>query len=218
MSGSKNSIILRQLEELAEVTSAAPNHKLEDANLQTPPRNRLLSPFSSKVILSDSNEVNEVEPSPDQFPKGSFSQPYEEVSPTPGRNVLFLQDCILANLAKNKAVEEALDQPPEAIYMPPCEKGSPHAAKKRSLSPLPMNDILAKNSKLEKSLGQDSRADSNLQRNSSDDSDDSDSGFYTQWWLKLSTGGWEAVIAFRRTLVTCLAFDGFEWTFPEIEE
>jgi hypothetical protein len=26
------------------------------------------------------------------------------------------------------------------------------------------------------------------------------------------------VIAFRRTLVTCLAFDGFEWTFPEIEE
>ena len=182
MSGSKNSIILRQLEELAEVTSAAPNHKLEDANLQTPPRNRLLSPFSSKVILSDSNEVNEVEPSPDQFPKGSFSQPYEEVSPTPGRNESFLQDCILANVAKNKAVEEALDQPPEAIYMPPCEKGSPHAAKKRSLSPLPMNDILAKNknSKLEKSLGQDSRADSNLQRNSSDDSDDSDSGFYTQ--------------------------------------
>ena len=108
MSGSKNSIILRQLEELAEVTSAAPNHKLEDANLQTPPRNRLLLPFSSKVILSDSNEVNEVEPSPDQFPKGSFSQPYEEVSPTPGRNVLFLQDCILANLAKNKAIEKHL--------------------------------------------------------------------------------------------------------------
>jgi hypothetical protein len=26
------------------------------------------------------------------------------------------------------------------------------------------------------------------------------------------------VIAFRRTLVTCLAFDGLEWTFPEIEE
>ena len=142
MSGSKNSIFLRQLEELAEVTSAGPNHKLEDinaVNLQTPPRNRLPPPFSSKVMLSDSNEVNEVEPSPNQFPKGSFSQPYEEVSPTPGRNVLFLQDCILANLAKNKAVEEALDQPPEAIYMPP---------------------------------GQNSRADSNQQRDSSDDSDD----------------------------------------------
>jgi hypothetical protein len=43
-----------------------------------------------------------------------------------------------------------------------------------------MNDILAKNSKLEKSLGQDSRADSNQQGDNSDDSSDADSGFYTQ--------------------------------------
>ena len=166
MSGSKNLIFLRQLEELAEVTSAGPNHKLEDinaVNLQTPPRNRLPPPFSSKVMLSESNEVNEVEPSPNQFPKGSFSQRFEEVSPTPRRKV-----------------EEAFDQPPEAIYIPPCEKGSPHAAKKRSLSSLPMNDILVKNSKLAKSLGQDSRADFDQKRSSSDDSDDSDSGFYTQ--------------------------------------
>jgi len=28
----------------------------------------------------------------------------------------------------------------------------------------------------------------------------------------------ESVIAFRRTLFSCPAFDGFEWTFPEIEE
>ena len=183
MSGSKNLIFLRQLEELAEVTSAGPNHKLEDinaVNLQTPPRIRLPPSFSSKVMLSDSNEVNEVEPSPNQFPKGSFSQRFEEVSPTPRRNELFFFNCNLANLPKNKAVEEAFDQPPEAIYIPPCEKGSPHVAKKRSLSPLPMNDILVKNSKLAKSLGQDSRADFDQKRSSSDDSDDSDSGFYTQ--------------------------------------
>ena len=27
-----------------------------------------------------------------------------------------------------------------------------------------------------------------------------------------------SVTAFRRTLVSCPAFDGFNWTFPEVEE
>jgi len=76
--------------------------------------------------------------------------------------------------------------------MQPCEKGLPHSAKKRSLSSLPKNDILAKISKLEKPSGQSSKAKSiqtcekvlpNPARNSllnpnsndsSDDSEDSD--------------------------------------------
>jgi len=141
----KPSNFLRQIKEITEVTSAAPGHKLEDIdaiNLQTPPRNRLLLPFSSKVILSDSSEVNEIEPSPNQFLKKGFGHPYEEVSPslgtdsrevneiepspnqylkedfsqpyeeaTPslGKEILFLQDCILANLAKKNEVEKSLD-------------------------------------------------------------------------------------------------------------
>ena len=191
----KPSNFLRQIKEITEVTSAAPGHKLEDIdaiNLQTPPRNRLLLPFSSKVILSDSSEVNEIEPSPNQFLKEDFIQPYEEASPSLGKEISYLQDCILANLAKKKEVEESFDQPPKANYMQPCEKGLPHSAKKRSLSPLPKNDILAKISKLEKPSGQSSKAKSiqtcekvlpNPARNSllnpnsndsSDDSEDSD--------------------------------------------
>ena len=191
----KPSNFLRQIKEITEVTSAAPGHKLEDIdaiNLQTPPRNRLLLPFSSKVILSDSSEVNEIEPSPNQFLKKGFGHPYEEVSPslgtdsrevneiepspnqylkedfsqpyeeaTPslGKEILFLQDCILANLAKKNEVEKSLDQPSKVSFMQPCEEGSVLSAKKRLFDPNPMEDNLAKNIKGEKSSDQGFKAD-----------------------------------------------------------
>jgi len=106
MSGSKSSLFLRQLEQLAEVTSATPNrvwnrsHKLETdvGNLHTPPRSRLLLPFSMKDILSKSNEV---EPSPDQSSKGSFIQPYEKVSPSPGLGTIQTYEKVLPNPARN---------------------------------------------------------------------------------------------------------------------
>jgi hypothetical protein len=73
--------------------------------------------------------------------------------------------------------------------MQSCEKGSPGAAKKHSLSPLSMDGILAKISKIEKSSGQSSKAETIqtcekvlpnparnclLNQNSNDSSDDSE--------------------------------------------
>mgnify|MGYP007100183928 CR=1 FL=1 len=227
----KPSNFLRQIKEITEVTSAAPGHKLEDIdaiNLQTPPRNRLLLPFSSKVILSDSSEVNEIEPSPNQFLKKGFGHPYKEVSPSfgidsrevkeiepspnqflkedfvqpyegaspsLGKDISFLQDYSLANLAKKNKVEKSLDQPSEVSFMQSCEEGSVHSARKRLFAPNLTEDILAPKT----SNGSDDSVDSDNNKeailfsnmfvvktkdgvlpNDEASSSASDSGFYTQ--------------------------------------
>jgi len=220
MSGGGKTTFLRQLEQLAEVTSASPikvwnrPHALHDTDagiLHTPPRIRLFPPFPTHGKLSKSNEVEhspvepskiesiqpcaEVSPSPgkeisfneiEQSPvepvepsKVESIQPCVEVSPSPGKEISFVLDCILAKLAK-KEVEESPDQFSKANLMLPCEEVLSHPARKRSLSPLSMEDNLTKVPKMEKSRGNNSNTFSEQQSDGANDSDDADSGFYTQ--------------------------------------
>jgi len=185
MSGGGKTTFLRQLEQLAEVTSASPikvwnrPHALHDTDagiLHTPPRIRLFPPFPTHGKLSKSNEVEHlpVEPS-----KIESIQPCAEVSPSPGKEISFVLDCILAKLAK-KEVEESPDQFSKANLMLPCEEVLSHPARKRSPSPLSMEDNLTKVPKMEKSRGNNSNTFSEQQSDGANDSDDADSGFYTQ--------------------------------------
>ena len=64
--------------------------------------------------------------------------------------------------------------------MLPCEEVLSHPARKRSPSPLSMEDNLTKVPKMEKSRGNNSNTFSEQQSDGANDSDDADSGFYTQ--------------------------------------
>jgi len=217
MSGGGKTIFLRQLEQLAEVTSASPSkvwnrpHTLHDTDagtLHTPPRNRLFPPIPTHGKLSKSNEVehspvepskiesiqpcaevspglgkeilfNKVEHSPVEPSKIESIQPCAEVSPSPGKRISFVLECILANLTK-KEVEESPDQFSKVNLMLPCEEVLSHPAWKRSPSPLSMEDNLTKVPKMEKSRGDNFNTFSEQQSDGANDSDDADSGFYTQ--------------------------------------
>ena len=99
---------------------------------------------------------------------------------TPPRNCLLPSFPTCDNLSKSNEVEPSPDQFYKANLMQPCEKVLSHPARKRSLSPLSMDDNLAKVTKMEKSSGESSKGIPKQQSDISNDSDDTDSGFYTQ--------------------------------------
>eukprot|EP00590_Aulacoseira_subarctica_P007401 CAMPEP_0172436152 /NCGR_PEP_ID=MMETSP1064-20121228/71572_1 /TAXON_ID=202472 /ORGANISM="Aulacoseira subarctica , Strain CCAP 1002/5" /LENGTH=281 /DNA_ID=CAMNT_0013184543 /DNA_START=178 /DNA_END=1023 /DNA_ORIENTATION=+ len=136
-----------------------------------------VSPSPGKEISFNEIEQSPVEPV--EPSKIELIQPCVEVSPSPGKEISFVLDCILAKLAK-KEVEESPDQFSKANLMLPCEEVLSHPARKRSPSPLSMEDNLTKVPKMEKSRGNNSDTFSEQQSDGVNDSDDADSGFYTQ--------------------------------------
>ena len=136
-----------------------------------------VSPSPGKEISFNEIEQSPVEPV--EPSKIELIQPCVEVSPSPGKEISFVLDCILAKLAK-KEVEESPDQFSKANLMLPCEEVLSHPAWKRSPSPLSMEDNLTKVPKMEKSRGDNSNTFSEQQSDGANDSDDADSGFYTQ--------------------------------------
>mmetsp|Transcript_22604 Transcript_22604/g.32370 ORF Transcript_22604/g.32370 Transcript_22604/m.32370 type:complete len:148 (+) Transcript_22604:206-649(+) len=104
---------------------------------------------------------------------------------TPPKNHLLPSFTTCDKLSKSNEVEPSPDQFPfpKANLLQPFEKILSHPARKRSPSPLSMEDIITKVTKIEKSPGDNFRGISKQQSdisNDAEDSSDSDSGFYTQ--------------------------------------
>ena len=156
MAGNNNSFFLRQLEQLAEVTSAASSrvwncpHTLQDTDagsLQTPTRNSLLPPFSTDDIRAKSNNIKN---SPDEPSKANAVKPCDKFSsPSLARNSSFPPDGIRF---QSNEIEKS-PEPPEAHFIQSCEEASPRPARKRSIPPFPADGVLPKIIKIEESPG-----------------------------------------------------------------